>query len=161
MAQPVGDTETLEVIALLEVVAGVVGRHPVRNGIDVQLHFLRGLRLANEHLAGRDKSADKVQLRVVQMKRFPVNLAVHLRVGEEDFRGAALGHNRQHPRLLKLLDGLRRQDHRRFVLAPSLLRLHNVIADRLVLDKKPRFIEQEDLEGGEFCRIGDFIRRAM
>ena len=95
------------------------------------------------------------------MKCFPVNLAVHLRVGEEDFRGAALGHNRQHPRLLKLLDGLRRQDHRRFVLAPSFLRLHNVIADRFVFDKKPRFVEQEDLEGGEFLRVADLVRRAM
>src|SRR5216684_8683895 len=55
-------------------------------------------------------------------------------------------------------DGLRRQDHRRFVLAPGLLRLHHIIANGLVLDEEPRFVEQEHLEGGEVPRVGNFIR---
>src|ERR1035437_4845192 len=95
------------------------------------------------------------------MERLPVHFAVHLRVGQKDFRRATLGHNRQHPRFLKLLDGLRRQDHGGVVLAPGLLRLHHVVANRLVLDEEPRFVEQEDLEGGEFLRVGNFIRRAV
>ena len=42
-------------------------------------------------------------------------------VGEEDLCRATLRHYRQHPRFLKLFDGLRRQDHRGVVLAPGLL----------------------------------------
>ncbi len=161
MAQPIGKTEALEVVPLLQVVAGVVGRHPVRDRIDVQVNLLRALRLPYEHLAGWNKPADDVQFGVVQMERLAVDFAVHLRVGQEDLRRATLGHDRQHPRLLKLFDGLRGQDHRRFVLAPGLLCLHHVIADGLVLDEQPRLIEQEDLEGRELLRVGNLIRGAM
>src|SRR5271165_5309031 len=92
------------------------------------------------------------------MKRLSVNFPVHVRVGEKDLRGATLGHYCQHPRFLKFFDGLRRQDHRRFVLAPCFLRLHHIIADRLVLDEEPRFVEQEELRGSEVLRVGNFIR---
>jgi len=47
------------------------------------------------------------------------------------------------------------------VLAPRLLRLHDVIADRVVLDKQPRFIEQEGFECGESLWVCDLVRRAM
>src|ERR1700691_2182656 len=95
------------------------------------------------------------------MKCFPVNVTVHIRVGEKDLRGATLGHYRQHPRFFKLFDGLRRQNHRRSVLAPCFLRLHHIIADRLVLDEEPRLIEQEELGCAELLRVGDFIRCPM
>src|SRR5208282_875480 len=95
------------------------------------------------------------------MKRLAVNFPVHVRVGEEDLCRATLGHYRQHPRFLKFFDGLRCQDHRRLVLAPGFLRLYDVIANRLVLDEEPRFVEQEDLEGVEVLRVSDLIRRAM
>ena len=145
-AQSFGDAEALEVVALLKVVAGIVGRHPMGDGIDVQLHFLRDLRLPDEHLAGRDEAGNQLQFRVVQMECFAVEIAIHLRVGEEDLRRAALGDDLQHARLLKLLDGLRREDHRGIVLSPGLLSLHDVAADRLVLDEEPRLVEQEHLE---------------
>ena len=122
------------------------------------MHFLGGLRLANQHLAGWNKAADQVQFGVVQMERLAVNFAVHVRVGQEDLCRATLGHDRQHPRFLKFFDGLRRKDHRGFVLAPGLLRLHDVIADGLVLDEEPRLVEQEDLEGAEVLRVGNLIR---
>ena len=67
----------------------------------------------------------------------------------------------QHARFLKLLDGLRGQNHRGVVLAPRLLRLHDVVADGLVLDEQPCLIEQEHLEGGELLRVGDLVRRPM
>src|SRR5579863_499954 len=95
------------------------------------------------------------------MKRLTIDFPVHVRVGEKDLRGATLGHYRQHPRLLKLFDGLRSKDHRRLVLAPGFLCLYHVIANRLVLDEEPRFVEQEDLESVEVLRVGDLIRRAM
>src|SRR3984957_2791950 len=161
LPKPIRKTETVEIFLLLEVVASIVGRHPVRDGDDVQMHFLRGLSLPNEHLARRNKAVDKVQFRVVQMKRLSVHFAVHVRVGQKNLCRAALRHDRQHPRLLKLFDGLRRKDHRGFVLAPRLLRLQHVIANRLVLNEEPRLIEQEDLERGELLRVGNFIRRAV
>src|ERR1700733_6865795 len=158
MAKPIRETVTVEILLLLKIVASIVGCHPVRDRIDVQMHFLGGLRLANQHLAWRNKAVDKVQFGVVQMKRFAVNFSVHVRVGEEDLRRATLGHYRQHPRFLKFLDGLRRKDHRRFVLAPGLLRLHHIVADRLVLDEEPRLVEQEELGCAELLGVSDLIR---
>src|SRR5579863_1189335 len=161
MAKAIRKTMAVEILLLLEVVASVVSCHPVRDRIDVQVHFLGGLRLANQHLAGWNKAADEFQFSVVQMKRLAVNLPVHVRVGEKYLCGATLCHYRQHPRLLKLFDGLRSKDHGRLVLAPRLLRLYHVIANRLVLDEEPRFVEQEDLEGVEVLRVSDLIRRTM
>src|SRR5208337_3714940 len=161
MAKPIRKLEAFEIFLFYEVVAGVVGRHPVGNGIDVQVHFLGGLRLPNQHLARWNKAVDKVQFCVVQMKRFSVNLPVHVRVGQKDLCGTTLGHYRQHPRFLKLFDGLRRQNHRRFMLAPCLLRLHHVIPDRLVLDEEPRLVEQEELGGAELLGVSDLIRCSM
>src|SRR5882672_140135 len=125
------------------------------------MHFLRGLRLSNQHLAGWNKTANDFQFRVVQMKCLPVNLAIHFRIGEKDFCGTALRHYRQHPRFLKLFDRLRRQDHGGVVFTPSLLRLHYIVADRLVLDEQPCLIKEESLEGGESSRVGNFVGRAM
>src|SRR5271166_3021356 len=158
MAKAIRKTVAVEILLLLEVVAGIVGCHPMRDRIDVQMHFLGGLRLPNQHLARWNKAVDKVQFRVVQMKRLPVNVTVHIRVGEKDLCRATLGHYRQHPRFLKFFDGLRRQDHRRFVLAPGLLRLHHIIANGLVLDEEPRFVEQEELGRAEILRVSNFIR---
>src|SRR5579863_9860518 len=161
MAKAIRKTMAVEILLLLEVVASVVGCDPVRDRLDVQVHFLGGLRLANQHLARWNKPVDKVQFGVVQMKCLPVNVTVHIRVGEKDLRGATLGHYRQHPRFLKFFDGLRRQNHRRFVLAPGFLRLHHIIADRLVLDEEPRLVEQEELGGAELLGVSDLIRCSM
>src|SRR5271156_1781449 len=158
MAKAIRKTVPVEIFLFHEVVASIVRRHPVRDRIDVQMHFLGGLRLANQHLARWNKAVDKVQFRVVQMKRFPVNVTVHIRVGEKDLRGATLGHYRQHPRFLKLFDGLRRQNHRRSVLAPCFLCLHHIIADRFVLDEEPRLVEQEELGCAELLGVIDLIR---
>src|ERR1700681_864958 len=161
MAKAIRKAVAVEIFLLLEVVAGVVGRHPVRDGIDVQMHFLGGLGFTNQHLARWNKAVDKVQFGVVQMKRLTINFPVHIRVGEEDVCRAPLRHYCQHPRFLKLFDGLGRQNHRRFVLAPGLLRLHHIIADRLVLDEEPRFVEQEELGCAELLGVSDLIRCSM
>src|SRR5580700_5796242 len=158
MAKAIRKTVAVEILLLLEVVAGIVGCHPVRDRIDVQMHFLGGLGFTNQHLARWNKAVDKVQFGVVQMKRLTINFPVHIRVGEEDLCRATLRHYCQHPRFLKLFDGLGRQNHRRFVLAPGLLRLHHIIADRLVLDEEPRFVEQEELGCAELLGVSDLIR---
>src|SRR5580692_13101938 len=103
MAKAIRKTVAVEILLLLEVVAGVVCCHPVRDRIDVQVHFLGGLRLANQHLARWNKAVDKVQFRVVQMKRLAINFPVHIRVGEEDLCRATLRHYCQHPRFLSSL----------------------------------------------------------
>src|SRR5208337_2951517 len=161
MAKPIRKLEAFEIFLFYEVVAGVVGRHPVGNGIDVQMHFLGGLRLPNQHLARRNKAVDEVQFSVIQMKRFPVNVTVHVRVGEEDLCRATLRDYCQHPRLLKFFDGLRRQDHCGHVLAPCFLRLHHIIANGLVLDEEPRLVEQEELGCVEILGVSDLIRCSM
>src|SRR5580700_8745609 len=92
------------------------------------------------------------------MKRLTINFPVHVRVGEKDLCRATLRHYRQHPRFLKFFDGLRRQDHRRFVLAPGLLRLHHIVANGLVFDEEPRLVEQEELGCAELLGVSDLIR---
>src|SRR5208283_2389060 len=161
MAKPFSKIEAVEIVLFHEVVASIVGCHPVRDRIDVQVHFLGGLRLANQHLARWNKAVDKVQFGVVQMKRLAVNFPVHVRIGEEDLCRATLGYYRQHPRFLKLFDGLRRKDHRGVVLAPGLLRLHHVVANGLVLYEEPRLIEQEELGGPEVLGVSNLNRCSM
>src|SRR5580704_8889587 len=158
MAKPLRKIEAVEVFLFHEVVASIVGCHPVRDRIDVQMHFLRRLRLANQHLARWNKAVDKIQFGVVQMKRLTIDFPVHVRIGEEDLCRATLGYYRQHPRFLKFFDRLRRQDHRGMVLAPGLLRLHHVVANGLVLYEEPRLIEQEKLGSAEVLGVSDFIR---
>ncbi len=86
-AQPFGNAIPLEVFALLEVVAGVVCGRPMRDRIDVELYFFRGLRLANKHLAGRHKPGNQFKLGIVQMERFAVHVAVHLGFARKIFVG--------------------------------------------------------------------------
>ena len=84
LPQAFGYAESSEVIALHKVVAGIVGRRPVADGIDVQVNLLRALRLADEHLAGWHESGDQFKLGVVQMERLAVEIAIHFWIGEED-----------------------------------------------------------------------------
>ena len=132
MPQALGDAESREVIALLQVVVGVVGRHPVCDRIDVQTNFLTRLGFADEHLTWRHQPSDQIQFRIVQVEGVAVNLAVHLRVGKEDFGGATLRNDREHARLLQLLERLRGQDHGGVQLPPGFLPLDHIVADGLV-----------------------------
>ena len=123
--------------------------------------FLLVCALRIEHLAGRDEVGDDVDFGVVEMERLAVDLAVHLWVGKEYLGRAALGDNRQHSRFLKLLDGLRGENHRRVVLPPRLLSRHDVGADGLVLDEEPRLVQQKHLEGRELRGVRNLIARPM
>src|ERR1017187_10708127 len=107
LANALGDAVLGKGFALEQVVASVVGCNPVRDGINVEPNLLARLRFTDQHLARWNQIGDDVDFRIVEVKGFAVYLAVHLRVGEEYFRRAALRNDSQHPRLLKLLDGLR------------------------------------------------------
>src|ERR1019366_6181109 len=141
LANALGDAVPGKGFALEQVVAGVVGCNPVRDGIDIEPNLLARLRFADQHLARWNQISDNVDFRIVEVKGFTVYLAIHLRVGEEYFRRAALRNNGQHPGFFKLFDGLSGEYHRGIVLAPSLLCLHDVVANRLVLDEQPRLLK--------------------
>src|ERR1035437_6504127 len=89
LANALGDAVLCESLPLEQVVAGVVGGNPVRDGIDVEPNLLAGLRFANQHLAGRDEVGDDVDFGIVEVERLAVDLAVHLGIGEENLGGAA------------------------------------------------------------------------
>src|ERR1035441_145793 len=161
LANALGDAVTGKGFALEQVVAGLVGGTPVRAGIDVEPNLLARLRFTDQHLARWNQIGDDVDFRVVEVKRLAVDLAIHLRVGEKYLRWATLRNDSQHPGLLKLLDGLRGENHRGIVLAPCLLRLHDVVADGLVLDEQPRLVKQERLERCQFRGVGNLIARPV
>ena len=92
-----------------------------------------------------------------EMEGFAVHVAVHLRVRQKDFCRAALRDDLQHARLLQLLEGLRGEDHGGVQFSPRLLCLNDVVADGLVADEEPCFIQQEHLERGKILRVGDLI----
>src|ERR1035438_7298218 len=157
LANALGDAVTSKGFALEQVVAGVVGCNPVRDGIDIESNLLARLRFTDQHLARWNQVGDDVDFRIVEVKRIAVNLAIHLRVGEEYLRWAALRNDSQHSGLLKLLDGLRGENHRGIVLAPCLLCLHDVVANGLVLDEQPRLVKQERLERRQLRGVGNLI----
>jgi len=91
-----------------------------------------------------DKAVDKVQFGVVQMKCFPVNVTVHIRLARKIFVGQLSATIASIPdSSSSLMDWVAR------IIAALCLRhvfaLHHIIADRLVLDEEPRFVEQEEL----------------
>src|SRR6202453_814164 len=95
------------------------------------------------------------------MESIPVNISIHLWVGQEDLGGAVLGNYRQEAGVLKLLNGLGGQDNAAIMLAPGLLRLHDVFANRGIFDEQPRLVQQEQLECGKFVGIANFRGGAM
>src|ERR1035437_7675635 len=114
LANALGDAVTSKGFALEQVVAGVIGCNPVRDGIDVESNLLARLRFADQHLARWNQIGDDVDFRIVEVKRLAVDLAIHLRVGKKYLRWATLRNDSQHPRLLKLFDRLRgRSEERR------------------------------------------------
>src|ERR1039457_6753249 len=161
LANALGDAVLGKGFALEQVVAGVVGCNPVRDGIDVEPNLLARLRFTDQHLARWNQVGDNVDFRIVEVKRLAVYLAIHLRVGEKYLCWATLRNDSQHPRLLKLFDGLRGKNHRGIVLAPCLLCLHDVVADRLVLDEEPCLVKQERLERRQFRGVGNLIARPV
>ena len=161
LANALGDAVTSKGFALEQVVAGVVGCNPVRDGIDVEPNLLARLSFADQHLARWNQIGDDVDFRVVEVKGFAVYLAIHLWVGEKYLRWATLRNDSQHPGLLKLLDGLRGENHRGIVLAPCFLRLHDVVANRLVLDEQPCLIKQERLERRQLRGVGNLVARPV
>ena len=90
--------EAGEVILFADVVAGVVGRHPVAQRIDFEDQLFRAARLDQQQLALGHQRLEQLKLGIVQLEDFGVQLAVDVGVGEKDLGGAGLVDDVQHVR---------------------------------------------------------------
>src|SRR5271155_3291847 len=95
------------------------------------------------------------------MKLAPIEIAVHIGVGEKDFRGAAFDDYVEDVGALEFIEGLCREDHGGVVLAPSLERLDDVPLNGGILQKHPGFIDKEGFENGANLPVSDNGIRSM
>src|SRR6266851_9197301 len=95
------------------------------------------------------------------MELVPVQLAIHIRVGEENLRGTGFDNHVHDVRFSQLVERLGGQNHRRILLAPSLERFHDVALDSRISKKRPRFIDEECLKDVRDLAVGDDVIRAM
>ena len=80
------------------------------------------------------------------MELLPIQLAVHVGIGEENLGGAAFLDDIQNPGLSQLIERLRRKHHRRVLFAPGLKGLNDVVLHGGVAEEYPRFVNEECLE---------------
>src|SRR5258708_8266170 len=95
------------------------------------------------------------------MKLSTVEIAVHIGVGEEDFRGAAFDDYIEDVRTLEFIEGLRRKDHGGVMFAPRFEGFDNVSLNAGVLQKYPGFIDEERIENRANLAVGDDCIGAM
>ena len=93
-AQAFGDAVTVEILVLENVVSCVVGSHPVRERIDIEVDLLRSIVFPDEHLTRRYQAGNQGKFGIIQPERIPVDGWLHVRIGEKDLRRAAFGNNR-------------------------------------------------------------------
>ena len=102
-----------------------------------------------------DEARDELDFVFVQVKLATVEIAVHVGVREEDFGGAAFDDDVEDVRALQFIKGLRREDHGGVVLAPGLEGLDHVPLNGRVLQKHPRFVDEEGFENGGNLPVRD------
>src|SRR5229473_5223104 len=95
------------------------------------------------------------------MELVPVQLAVHVRVGEKNLCGTGFDNHVHDVRLPQFVERLGGQNHRRVLLAPGLERLNDVAFDARISKERPRFIDKECLEDVRDLAVGDDVIRAM
>ena len=138
--------EAGEVILFADVVAGVVGGHPIAQRIDFKDQLLGAARLDQQQLALGHQGLQQLKLGIVQLEDFGVQLAVDVGVGEKDLGGAGFVDDVQHVRRRQLHHRLRSQNHRGIFLSPSFFGPDNPVADGVVLEKDPCFVNDKDFE---------------
>src|SRR5208283_4912735 len=89
------------------------------------------------------------------MKLSPVEIAVHVRVGEKDFGSAAFDDYVKDVGALEFIERLRREHHGGVVLSPGLEGLDDVPLNAGVLQKHPRLVNEEGFENGRNLTVGD------
>src|SRR6266849_3422782 len=95
------------------------------------------------------------------MELVPVQLAVHVRVGEENLCGTGFDNHVHDVRLPQFVERLGGQNHRRILFAPGLQRFHDVALDAWISKERPRFINEERLENVRDLAVGDDVLLAM
>src|SRR6267154_4973534 len=71
------------------VVVGIVGVYPIAFGVHGKIGDFSGLGRLDQELLFGNEAGDQLDFGFVQVKLAPVEIAVHVRVGEEDCAGAA------------------------------------------------------------------------
>src|SRR5882762_1497699 len=89
------------------------------------------------------------------MKLATIEIAVHIGVGEEDFGRATFDDYIEDLRPLEFVEGLRGEDHGGVVLAPCLEGLKDVPLNAGVLQKYPRFVDEEGFENRRNLAVRD------
>ena len=115
----------------------------------------------HEHLLFWNQLGDEVGFGVVEMKQAPGAGEVQVGVRQKELRRAAFDHRPQEIARPEVLAALGREQHRGVLLAPGLERFCDVVLQRAVLHKAPRFIEHKQFELRRRAHIADGRARAM
>src|SRR5229473_2498322 len=154
-------TVLLESLGSTPVVKRIVGVEPVAFLVYLQVRDLGDLVVLDQKLPFGNQRGNEVDFRLVQMKLVPVQLAIHIRVGEEDFCGTGFDNYVNNIRLPQLIKRLGGQNHRRILFAPGLQCFDDVALDVRISKEGPCFIDEECLEDVRDFAVGDDVVRAM
>src|SRR6266404_5904981 len=92
------------------------------------------------------------------MKLPPVQVLIHVGIGEKNLRSTALDDDVEKLRALQLVERLRGEDHGGIVFAPGFERLGDVLLDAGIPKENPGFVDEECFERGGNLGIGnDFV----
>src|SRR6202167_234399 len=91
----------------------------------------------------------------------PIEVPIHIRIGQEDFGRTAFDHYIQHSRPAQLVEGLGRENHRGVGFSPCLERLDDVPLNARILQKHPWLIYEKRLEYGTDLPVANDGVRAM
>src|ERR1700676_5110751 len=91
----------------------------------------------------------------------PVEVPIHIGIGQEDFGRAAFDNYIQHFRPAQLVEGLGRENHRGVGFSPCLERLDDVPLNAGILQKYPGLIYEKRLEYGTYLPVANDGVRAM
>src|ERR1700685_2395403 len=91
----------------------------------------------------------------------PVEVPIHVGIGEEDFRRAAFDNHIQYFRPAQLVEGLGGENHRGVGFSPRLERLDDVPLNARILQKHPCLVYEKCLEYGTDLPVANDGVRAM
>src|ERR1700691_3718369 len=95
------------------------------------------------------------------MKLPPIEVPIHIGIGQEDFGRAAFDNYIQYFRPAQLVEGLGRENHRGVGFSPRLERLDDVPLNARILPKHPCLIYKKRLEYGTDLPVANDGVRAM
>src|SRR6266849_1029496 len=147
-------TVLLESLGPPPVVKRIVGVEPVTLRVNFQVCNLGDLVVLDQKLPFGNQRGNEVDFRFVQMKLVPVQLAIHIRVGEEDFCGTGFDNYVHDVGLPQFVERLGGQNHRCILFPPSLKRFHDVALDACISEERPCFINEEGLEDVRDFAVG-------